>query len=121
MKILIVDDSPTMRRIIVNALNKIGYTDIGEASGGLEALEMLGKESYDLILTDWNMPEMNGEQFVTELKKNDSLRDIPIIMITTRGMKEDVITAVKLGVKGYIIKPFTPDVLKEKIDDVLNK
>jgi len=121
IKILIVDDSPTMRRIIVNALNKIGYTDIGEASGGLEALEMLGKESYDLILTDWNMPEMNGEQFVTELKKNDSLRDIPIIMITTRGMKEDVITAVKLGVKGYIIKPFTPDVLKEKIDDVLNK
>jgi len=121
IKILIVDDSPTMRRIIVNALNKIGYTDIGEASGGLEALEMLGKESYDLILTDWNMPEMNGEQFVTELKKNDSLRDIPIIMITTRGMKEDVVTAVKLGVKGYIIKPFTPDVLKEKIDDVLNK
>jgi len=70
-------------------------------------------------LTDWNMPEMTGEQFVRELMQDEKLKSIPVIMVTTRGMKEDVITAVKLGVRGYIVKPFTPEVLKEKIEEVL--
>ncbi|MBO8151475.1 MAG: two-component system response regulator [Candidatus Neomarinimicrobiota bacterium] len=118
-KILVVDDSPTMRRIIINALNKIGYSDIGEASNGKEALDTLRSEEYKLILTDWNMPEMTGEQFVRELMQDEKLKSIPVIMVTTRGMKEDVITAVKLGVRGYIVKPFTPEVLKEKIEEVL--
>ncbi|MCD6099353.1 MAG: response regulator [Candidatus Marinimicrobia bacterium] len=118
-KILVVDDSPTMRRIIINALNKIGYSDIGEASNGKEALDTLRSEEYKLVLTDWNMPEMTGEQFVRELMQDEKLKSIPVIMVTTRGMKEDVITAVKLGVRGYIVKPFTPEVLKEKIEEVL--
>lgn len=120
VKVLVVDDSPTMRRIIINALNKIGYSDIGEAANGKEALDALRSEEYRLILTDWNMPEMNGEQFVRELMQDEKLKSIPVIMVTTRGMKEDVITAVKLGVKGYIVKPFTPEVLKQKIEDALS-
>lgn len=120
-KVLFVDDSPTMRRIIKNSLQKIGFSEMIEAENGVDALEKMEGEDIGLILSDWNMPEMNGKQFVEELKGNDNYKDIPIIMITTRGMKEDVITAVKLGVAGYVVKPFTPDVLKGKIQKALAK
>ncbi|MFP4547351.1 MAG: response regulator [Fidelibacterota bacterium] len=120
-KVLFVDDSPTMRRIIKNSLQKIGFTEMIEAENGVDALGKMEGEDIGLILSDWNMPEMNGKQFVEELKGNDNYKDIPIIMITTRGMKEDVITAVKLGVAGYVVKPFTPDVLKGKIQKALAK
>ncbi len=120
-KVLFVDDSPTMRRIIKNSLQKIGFSEMIEAENGLDALNKMEGEDIGLILSDWNMPEMNGKQFVEELKGNDNYKDIPIIMITTRGMKEDVITAVKLGVAGYVVKPFTPDVLKGKIQKALAK
>ncbi len=120
-KVLFVDDSPTMRRIIKNSLQKIGFTEMIEAENGVDALDKMEGEDIGLILSDWNMPEMNGKQFVEELKGNDNYKDIPIIMITTRGMKEDVITAVKLGVAGYVVKPFTPDVLKGKIQKALAK
>lgn len=120
-KVLFVDDSPTMRRIIKNSLQKIGFNELIEAENGVDALEKIEGEDVGLILSDWNMPEMNGKQLVEELKANDKYKDIPIIMITTRGMKEDVITAVKLGVAGYVVKPFTPDVLKGKIQKALAK
>ena len=120
-KVLFVDDSPTMRRIIKNSLQKIGFSELIEAENGVDALDKLEGEDVGLILSDWNMPEMNGKQFVEELKANDKYKDIPIIMITTRGMKEDVITAVKLGVAGYVVKPFTPDILKGKIQKALGK
>jgi len=84
-------------------------------------LEKIGKEDFDLVLTDWNMPEMNGEQFVKKLRSDEKYKSLPILMITTRGMKDDVITAVKLGINGYIVKPFTPDILKDKITNVMNK
>ncbi|HMA63252.1 MAG TPA: response regulator [bacterium] len=119
-KVLFVDDSPTMRRIMVNSLNKIGFTDLIEAENGEDALEKID-EDVELILADWNMPEMNGKEMVTELKARDEYKDIPIIMVTTRGTKEDVVTAVKIGVNGYIVKPFTPETLKSKIKKVLNK
>ncbi|HCK98678.1 MAG TPA: two-component system response regulator, partial [Candidatus Marinimicrobia bacterium] len=96
-KVIFVDDSLTMRRIILNALKKIGFTNIIEAENGLDALEKMEKQEVDLVLTDWNMPEMNGEQFVKELRSNEKYKKLPILMITTRGMKDDVITAVKLG------------------------
>ncbi|MBN2281956.1 MAG: response regulator [Candidatus Marinimicrobia bacterium] len=120
-KVLFVDDSPTMRRIIKNSLQKIGFTEFIEAENGVDALDKLEGEDVGLILSDWNMPEMNGKQLVEELKSNDKYKDIPIIMITTRGMKEDVITAVKLGVAGYVVKPFTPEILKGKIQKALAK
>ncbi len=119
MKVLFVDDSPTMRRIIQNSLNKIGYDDLVGAENGVEALEKLEDVEVDLIITDWNMPEMNGEQLVVKLREDPKYKDKPILMVTTRGMKEDVITAVKIGVNGYVVKPFTPEVLKKKINDIL--
>ena len=120
MKILVVDDSSTMRRIIINTLNKLGYKDVLEASNGLEALAVL-KENPDvsLILTDWNMPEMDGLTFVQTLKKSKTFSKVPIIMITTMGAKEDIVKALKAGVNNYIVKPFTPQILKEKIQQVV--
>jgi len=120
-KVLFVDDSPTMRRIIMNSLKKIGFTNILDAENGLDALEKMEKQDFDLVLTDWNMPEMNGEQFVKKLRSNEKYETLPILMITTRGMKDDVITAVKLGINGYIVKPFTPEILKGKITDAMSK
>jgi len=117
-KVLFVDDSPTMRRIIHNSLNKIGFEDanISEAEHGADALAKIEANPPDLILTDWNMPEMNGEELVKAIRVSDKpYKSVPILMITTRGMKDDVMTAVKLGVNGYIVKPFTPEVLKKKI------
>ncbi len=119
LKVLYVDDSPTMRRIIKNSLNKIGYDNLIDAEHGVEALEKLEGVDVDLIITDWNMPEMNGEQLVVKLREDPKYKDKPILMVTTRGMKEDVITAVKIGVNGYVVKPFTPEVLKKKINDIL--
>ncbi len=118
-RVLTVDDSPTMRRIIVNSLKKIGFDDIIEADNGVQGLEMLESNEVDLIITDWNMPEMNGEQFVKKLRSDDKYKDTPIIMITTRGMKDDVLTAVKMGVNGYVVKPFTPEILKQKLSTVI--
>ncbi|NPA15296.1 MAG: response regulator [Deferribacteres bacterium] len=120
MKILVVDDSSTMRRIIINTLNKLGYKDVLEASNGLEALAVL-KENPDvsLILTDWNMPEMDGLTFVQTLRKSKTFGKVPIIMITTMGAKEDIVKALKAGVNNYIVKPFTPQILKEKIAQVI--
>ncbi len=120
-KVLFVEDSPTMRRIIMNALQNIGFSDIIEAENGVDALEKINGYNVDLILTDWNMPEMNGEELVTKLRNSQNYKSTPIVMITTRGMKEDVMAVVKLGVNGYIVKPFTPEVLKHKLDTILDK
>jgi len=118
-KILFVDDSPTMRRIIGNTLNKIGFDDLIEAENGLDALQKMEGQSVDLILTDWNMPEMSGEEFVRVIRGEAAYKDIPVLMITTRGMKDDVMTALSLGVNGYVVKPFTPDVIKKKISELI--
>lgn len=120
-KVLFVDDSPTMRRILMNSLKKIGFSNITESENGLDALKKMEEQDIDLVLTDWNMPEMNGEQLVRELRNNEKYKKLPILMITTRGMKDDVITAVKIGVNGYVVKPFTPEVLRGKISSVICK
>lgn len=118
-KVLFAEDSPTMRRIIVNSLKSIGFSDIIEAENGVDALNKLEGQVVDLIITDWNMPEMNGEELVKILRQNGQFKNTPILMITTRGMKDDVITAIKAGVNGYVVKPFTPDILKKKIENIL--
>lgn len=117
-KVLFVEDSPTMRRIITNSLSKIGFESILEAENGVEALEVI-EDDVGLILTDWNMPEMNGKELVEKLRGEAKFKDTPIIMVTTRGMQDDVMDAIKTGVSGYIIKPFTPDVLEKKIKEVM--
>ncbi len=119
MKILAVDDSPTMRRIIINTLGRAGYNDIVEAEHGKDALAKMESESIDFVITDWNMPEMDGLAFVTNLRKKAEHAKIPILMVTTRSVKEDIVEALKAGVNNYIVKPFTPDTLKAKIDEIL--
>lgn len=116
--VLFVEDSPTMRRIIANSLKKIGFSEIIEAEDGVDALEKIDGRLVDLVVTDWNMPEMNGAELVEELRGRPEFDDIPIVMITTRGMKDDVMTAMRLGVNAYVIKPFTPDILQQKLDAV---
>lgn len=116
MKILVVDDSSTMRRIIKNTLARIGHKDILEGADGDEGWNaLLSNESVDLIITDWNMPNMNGLQLVKKIRSTRKYDDVPIIMVTTEGGKVEVITALKAGVNNYIVKPFTPQVLKEKL------
>lgn len=118
MKVLVVDDSPTMRRIVVNALRRIGYADTVEAGDGLAALGQL-TPSVGLIITDWNMPEMSGSEFTRAVRSHPLGRALPILMVTTRGAREEIVAGVDAGVTSYIHKPFTPPALKEKIDRVL--
>ncbi len=118
-KFLIVEDSPTMRRIIVNSLKRFGVNNVAEAGNGVEALKKLETDRFDVLITDWNMPEMDGKDLVTHVRQMPQYKSIPILMITTRGMEEDVITAIKIGVNGYVVKPFTPDILRKKIQDLL--
>lgn len=120
MKLLVVDDSSTMRRIIKNTLQRLGYEDILEAENGIEAWQLLDTtDDVKILITDWNMPEMNGLDLVKKVRSDDRYGDIPIIMVTTEGGKAEVITALKAGVNNYIVKPFTPQVLKEKLEVVL--
>jgi len=120
MKFLVVDDSPTMRRIVCNALREIGYTDFSEAENGSEALDKLNGDPFDFVITDWNMPAMNGLELTRAIRSHAQFGPMPILMITTRGMKEDVMAAMHAQVNNYIVKPFTPDTLREKIQFILN-
>ncbi|HYD50997.1 MAG TPA: response regulator [Gemmatimonadaceae bacterium] len=119
MKFLVVDDSATMRRIIINSLQRIGYDNVTEASDGQEALGKFDG-AVEFIITDWNMPNMSGIDFARAVRKLPHGARIPILMVTTRSVREDIVTAVEAGVNNYVLKPFTPQVLKEKIDQVLS-
>ena len=119
MKFLVVDDSATMRRILVNSLQRIGFTDCVEAEGGRQALDKFDS-GISFVITDWNMPTMTGIDFARALRAHAIGRSVPILMVTTRSVREDIVTAVEAGVNSYIVKPFTPQVLKEKIDQVLS-
>ena len=121
MKLLVVDDSSTMRRIIKNTLSRLGYNDILEAENGALAWEIMSvpDSGIKILITDWNMPEMNGLELVKKVRAEEKYKDVPIIMVTTEGGKAEVITALRAGVNNYIVKPFTPQVLKEKLEVVL--
>lgn len=113
MKILVIDDSSTMRRIIKNTLKTIGETDVVEAEDGKVGVAKYQEGGIEMIITDWNMPVMNGLEFVQAIRAGD--KEIPILMVTTNAAKDDVIAALKAGVNNYVVKPMTPEVLKEKI------
>jgi two-component system, chemotaxis family, chemotaxis protein CheY len=120
LKLLVVDDSSTMRRIIKNTLSRLGYEDVFEGEDGVQGWEVLNNNpDIGMLITDWNMPEMNGLELVKKVRKDTRFIDLPIIMVTTEGGKTEVITALKAGVNNYIVKPFTPQVLKEKLSAVL--
>ncbi len=120
MKILIVDDFGTLRRIVRNALKQGGYDDFTEAANGKEAIALLKEEKYDLILSDWNMAEMTGLELLEAVRSDRNLKEIPFLMVTAEGAKEKVMQAIKAGVNNYIIKPFTPKMLLEKIERILS-
>ncbi len=120
MKLLVVDDSSTMRRIIKNTLSRLGYEDVLEGEDGVQGWSVLNDNpDMGMLITDWNMPEMNGLELVKKVRADARFADLPIIMVTTEGGKAEVITALKAGVNNYIVKPFTPQVLKEKLAAVL--
>ena len=122
MKLLVVDDSSTMRRIIKNTLIRLNYKDILEGEDGVQGWEVLdANPDIDMLITDWNMPNMNGLELVKKVRADQRFTEIPIIMVTTEGGKAEVITALKAGVNNYIVKPFTPAVLKEKLGAVIGE
>lgn len=121
MKILVVDDFSTMRRIIKNLLKDLGFTNIVEADDGATALPILKSGGIDFLVTDWNMPKMTGIDLLKHVRADPELRHTPILMVTAEAKREQIIAAAQAGVNGYIIKPFTAGVLKEKIDKIFER
>lgn len=117
MRFLVVDDSATMRRIVVNSLQRVGFTDVVEAGDGAEALEKI--ESIDFLITDWNMPKVSGAELTRAIRAREDTRQLPVLMVTARSVRDDILTAMEAGIDSYVVKPFTPQVLREKIDAVL--
>lgn len=120
LKVLVVDDFATMRRIVKGVLKQLGFNDVVEANDGKLALNELKKDNYGLIVCDWNMPNMTGLELLQVVRKDAELKDIPFVMVTAEGQKENVVEAVKAGVSNYIIKPFTPEAFSEKLAKVFS-
>ncbi|PCS22004.1 chemotaxis response regulator CheY [Candidatus Enterovibrio escicola] len=121
MKILIVDDFSTMRRIVKNLLRDLGFSNTVEADDGLTALPILKKGGIDFVVTDWNMPGMQGIDLLKNIRADDSLKHLPVLMITAEAKREQIVEAAQAGVNGYIVKPFTATTLKEKIDKIFQR
>ena len=121
MKILTVDDSATMRRIIKNSLKAIGYTAVIEAENGQVGLAKIQTEDVEFVITDWSMPVMTGLELVHAIRSNPALKSLPILMVTAVGQKEEIVQAVSAGVNGYIVKPFEAETLHAKMQQVLGK
>jgi two-component system chemotaxis response regulator CheY len=120
LKFLIVDDSLTMRRIVINSLKNLGFDQFVEACDGKDAFDKLTNDnSLNFVITDWNMPVLSGLELTRAIRNHNDIKNIPILMVTTRGIKEDIIEALEAKVNNYIVKPFTPNVLREKIDQIL--
>ncbi|WP_441743173.1 chemotaxis response regulator CheY [Flavobacterium sp. W21_SRS_FM6] len=121
MKILVVDDFSTMRRIIKNLLKDLGFTNIQEADDGSTALPMLQQGDFDFVVTDWNMPGMQGIDLLRAIRANPNLKHIPVLMVTAEAKKEQIVAAAQAGVNGYVIKPFTAATLKEKLAKIFER
>jgi len=121
MKILIVDDFSTMRRIIKNLLRDLGFTNTAEADDGTTALPMLQSGSFDFLVTDWNMPGMSGIDLLRAVRADERLKHLPVLMVTAEAKRDQIIEAAQAGVNGYVVKPFTAQALKEKIEKVFER
>lgn len=121
MKFLIVDDFSTMRRIVRGLLKEIGYNNAEEAEDGAVALNMLKNAKFDFVVSDINMPVMNGFELLSAVKADDSLKHLPVLMVTAEARKEDIVRAAKDGAAGYIVKPFTKATLEEKVQKIMQK
>lgn len=118
MKILVVDDFSTMRRIVRNILKQLGYSNIEEAEDGVMALQKLKSDRFDFVVSDWNMPNMTGLDLLKAVRADAATKDIKFLMVTAEALQEHVLAAVQAGVSNYIVKPFTAETLKEKIDKI---
>ena len=121
MKILIVDDYSTMRRIIKNVLHEIGFDNTDEADDGKTALPMLQAGNYDFLITDWNMPGMQGIDLLRAVRATERIAKLPVLLVTAEAKREQIVMAAEVGVNGYIVKPFTPETLKEKISKIFER
>ena len=121
MKILVVDDFSTMRRIIKNLLRELGFSNIAEADDGTTALPMLQKGDFDFLVTDWNMPGMEGIDLLKAIREDPNLSALPVLMVTAVSNREQIIEAAEAGVNGYVVKPFTAQTLMEKIDKIFER
>jgi two-component system chemotaxis response regulator CheY len=122
MKVLVVDDSLTMRKIVSNCLKVMGLENVVQAVDGMDALEKLqANADVEIILCDWNMPNLNGFEFLVKMRENEANKGIIFIMVTTESEKESVVKAIKAGANNYVLKPFTPEALKDKVQQTLKK
>ncbi len=118
MKFLVVDDFSTMRRIVRNLLKELGFSNVHEAEDGIDALKKLRAESFDFVVSDWNMPNMTGIDLLREIRKDDALKHLPVLMVTAEAKKENIIEAAQAGASGYVVKPFTSVTLDEKLKKI---
>jgi len=121
MKVLIVDDFPTMRRIVKNLLKDLGLENVDEAEDGMDAFSKLQGGGFDLVISDWNMPNKDGLTLLKEIRADATLSKIPVLMVTAEAKKENIVAAAQAGANGYIVKPFTAAVLEEKLNKVFSK
>lgn len=121
MKILIVDDFSTMRRIIKNLLKELGFTNVSEADDGNTALPMLKSGGFDFLITDWNMPGMQGIDLLRNVRADPGIATLPVLLVTAEAKKDQIVEAAQAGVNGYIVKPFNAATLKEKIDKIFER
>ncbi|HRN26984.1 MAG: response regulator [Ignavibacteriaceae bacterium] len=121
LKFLIVDDSQTMRRIVTNSLKNLGYEEFVEAADGKDALiKLAADDTINFVITDWNMPVLSGLELIKAIRSDEKMGKIPVLMVTTRGVKDDIIEALKAKVNNYVVKPFTPAILRDKIDQIIS-
>lgn len=121
MKILVVDDFSTMRRIVKNLLRDLGFTNTAEADDGSTAWPMLQNGNYDFLVTDWNMPGMTGIELLQKVRADDRLKTLPVLMVTAEAKRDQIVAAAQAGVNGYVVKPFTAAALKEKIEKIFER
>jgi two-component system chemotaxis response regulator CheY len=121
MRILVVDDFSTMRRIVRNLLKELGFTNVDEAEDGAIALQKLNTDAFEFVITDWNMPNMDGLTLLQTVRSTPSLKHLPVLMITAEAKKENIIAAAQAGASGYIVKPFTAATLSEKLNKIFEK
>ncbi|KAF0808630.1 Response regulator CheY [Alcanivorax sp. S71-1-4] len=121
MSILVVDDFPTMRRIVRSLLKELGFNNVDEAEDGQEALSRLRSGHFEFVLSDWNMPNLDGLEMLKQMRADAALKDLPVLMITAEAKKENIIAAAQAGANGYIVKPFTAVTLEEKLNKIFQK
>ena len=119
LRFLVVDDFSTMRRIIKNLLEDLGFKNIAEADDGKTALPMLQTGNFDFVITDWNMPAMPGLELLRAIRADDNLKHLPVLMVTAEAQREQIVQAAQAGVSGYVVKPFTAEILKQKLEKIL--